>query len=141
MEKERIYQIFIDWKARPTRATDPKDVDEFCKTHEIEKSDLAEFISRADYSDRLTTAALNWARGKVPELLHTAFNTAKLSGDVAAIERFISIAHALKDKKGQSGQGNQYNFFNIDNDKLKQIAARTIGTELLPSGSSTSEVA
>lgn len=140
MEKlDKVYSIFVEWKAKPLKATDPQNVDEFCELHEVTKSDLADFTKRPEYHDNLTTAALNWARGKVPELLHVAFEEARLSKDVASIERFINIAHELKKKKDQGIGGNQFNFFNIDNDKLKQIAARTIGNPLVLAGSSTSE--
>ena len=135
--RDRIYPIFIDWKAKPTKKGDPVNVQEFCEKHQITPADLADYVQRADYEDLLTTAALAWARGKVPELLHVAFEEARLSKDVQSIERFINIAHELKKKKDEKGiGGNQYNFFNLTDEKFKQIAARTIGTPVLLEGSS-----
>jgi len=118
-----IYNYFIEWKAKPVDPKGVKTIPEFCEKFGVTLADIAGFAKRPDYKERLTAEAIAWGQNKVPELLHVAFEEAKMSKDVASIEKFIDIVHGLKKKKEMGG--NQFNFFNINDEQFKQIAART----------------
>lgn len=122
---DKVYIKFIDWKAKPKKPEAPQTIEEFCNAHEISKADTVSFIDRPTFADDLLSATLDWARQKTPELLHSLYHEAKTTKNPLIIEKFITMAHELKKKKDEkSTTYQQFNFFNVDDERYKRIIAR-----------------
>lgn len=140
MNNSLIYKIFLNWKVKILDSTDPKTIEEFCERYKITTQEAKAFEDLPSFEDDFRKASVIWLQSKVPELLHIAYNEAKMSKSVSDIEKLVEIAHSLR-RKGDK-EGNQYNFFNLNDQQLKRIAGRlnksTLGVRevSLPSGSS-----
>jgi glutaredoxin-related protein len=68
---------------------------------------------------------MGWARSKTPQMLHMLYDNVLTTKSSADIRAFVELTNELKKKKDEkSNQFNQINFFNIDDQKFKAIAAR-----------------
>ena len=125
MEKDKLYKIFIEWKARPIiEGQGVQTIDEFCEKYKTTKKQLLEFTDHPTFSEDIVTETLLWAKSKTPELIHTVYNQIRLSKSVNDLARFLELIHEVKEKK-ESTQNNQYNFFNnLDEQAYRNIIAR-----------------
>jgi len=119
------YKAYITWKVKLLTPQDPKNLEEFMTKYNLKPEDILSFQETPTYEDDLRKASLLWLQSKIPELLHVAYKEARESKSVSDIERLVGIAHELK-KKGETNN-NQFNFFNLDESRFKQIANRYTG--------------
>jgi hypothetical protein len=129
------YKAYITWKVKLLTPQDPKTLEEFMTKYNLTPQDITSFQETDSYEDDLRKASLLWLQSKIPELLHIAYKEARESKSVSDIEKIVEMAHSLK-KKGESSN-NQFNFFNLDESRFKQIASRYTGeASVLGEGSS-----
>lgn len=125
MDKNKLYLIFLKWKAKPINPADPQGIDEFCKKYKTDKKQILEFIQTETYYDDLLTETLNWGKAQTPELLHTVYANIKLSKSVTDLARFLEVVHDIKKKDDILKTQNNFNFFNtIENDQYSNIIRR-----------------
>jgi len=127
-----LYKKFIDWKTRPLKKTDPKNLIEFMEINGLTKINIMSFLEKDSFSDDLVNASLIWAKQKTPELLQIVYKEVKESGSVSDLEKFITLVNQLEKKNAPAL--NQFNFFNtIHDEKYRAIVARE--ARLLEAGS------
>lgn len=125
MDKNKLYLIFLKWKAKPISPSDPQTVEEFCTKYKTDKKQIIEFMQQESYYDDLLTETLNWGKAQTPELLHTIYTNIKLSKSVTDLARFLEVVHDIKKKDDVSKTSNQFNFFNtLDDNQYKHIITR-----------------
>jgi hypothetical protein len=125
-QMDRHYITYLKWRAKKLAPSDPKTPEEFAKSLNLPLQALLEFEARPSFEDDLRKASLSWLQSKIPELLHVAYQEAKESKDVGDIEKLVDIAHRLR-KKSEEG-GNQFNFFNLNDETINRIAQRQLGS-------------
>ena len=112
MNIDKIYKIYIEWKARPqinitNMATQaeveaiqklniPKNNAEFAKKYKITDEEIRGFLARQEYHTDLRQATVRYGQSQLTNLLHTALDKAKKSNKIADVETAINLVENLK---------------------------------------------
>lgn len=98
---EQIYNIFLRWYSIPetAREADTKTIDEFCTKMGVEKSLIATFQKRPEFTEDLYKAAIAWGKSKVPELLHILYEKYKTSKNPTDLRMYKELINGGDDAK------------------------------------------
>lgn len=128
---ENVYPLFIHWRTKILGPEDPQNEGEFARVHSISTDQIGEWKRKESFADDVVKAALAWGRARVPELLHQLYDIVRTEKSASSIEKYMNIISQLEENQKKEGSGNtfnQINVFGISDEKLKRIAARTLGT-------------
>lgn len=101
-ELERMYKIFLNWYAMPKSSREPKEMEDFCAQFNTDRSTLAEFQHREEFTDDLYRASIAWGKSKVPELLHILYARYKEShnpNDLRMYKDLLNLDKAASKKE------------------------------------------
>lgn len=124
------YQAFLRWRASPAAPGEPQNLTEYAKSRSLSADEVRSFVERPTYHTDLLAAALLWAKSKVPQLLHDAFERAKdARGKTSDAEKFMQLvieldkAQKAPDRSPQA-PGTTNFIFNVDDTKLRELTER-----------------
>lgn len=124
MEESDKYQKFIEWKCKKLGPKDPQTLEIFCEENQITQEDVQRFVSKATFADDIVNGSMNWARARTPQMLHMLYENILSNKSSTDIKDFIALTNELKKKKDEKSNLTQINFFNLDERKFRNIAAR-----------------
>jgi len=140
--KDVKYLLFVKWMALPLETKEknnlPLNNKQFMDKYNISYNELQEFVDAETFSEDLERETIRWGKRQLPEILHSVYKKFLETKKPEHARLFKDLLNASKveEKEKANSNINQFNFFNVDEEKRREITermARRAG--LLPGGS------
>lgn len=132
MSREERYKLFVKWSATPKETkleqNIPTSMSSFAIQYQIPITELEEFNESDNFPDDVEREAIRWGKRRLPELIHLTHKKYLETNKVEYLKVFrelISTPPAT-----DTGDRNQFNFFNLDEKTQKEFVQRLASKKL-----------
>jgi hypothetical protein len=124
LTQEQKYKMYIKWYCQDPDARPPKDT--FKKKYNIDEEDILSFEIKDTFPNDVDKEIRNWAKSKLPELLHLSYKRIKDLSNNKKLEE-LKLFKELTSEPEKKDNANVFNFnmLGISDDKFQKMQKRS----------------